>query len=117
MTPLIDVVFLILIFFLVSTTFKEEEALSLTLPTANSASKPIERKDINLELTQDRVAMDGKVVNFKELDIQLSKIEDKKRTINIKIDKDVKYERVVELFDNLSKYGLTNLLLVENRDK
>jgi biopolymer transport protein ExbD len=114
MTPLIDVVFLILIFFLVSTTFKKEEALSLTLPKANSAKESVEKKDINLELTKDKVAMDGKITDFEKLEKLLSKIDDKKRAVNIKIDREVKYERVVKLFDLLSRYGLVNILLIED---
>ncbi len=44
LTPLIDVVFLMLIFFMVSTTFEEESAVQIDLPKASS-SEQIEREE------------------------------------------------------------------------
>ena len=53
MTPLIDVVFLLLIFFLVATRFAEEErSMEMKLPTA-SESKPITMKPKDIELNID----------------------------------------------------------------
>ena len=48
LTPLIDVVFLLLIFFMVSTTFQTESEISLQLPRASeqSADVPAERVEI-----------------------------------------------------------------------
>ena len=48
LTPLIDVVFLLLIFFMVSTTFTKETHLSIDLPEANSQS--IRAKDLQIEI-------------------------------------------------------------------
>jgi biopolymer transport protein ExbD len=54
MTPLIDVVFLLLIFFLVATRFAEEEReLDLKLPTASQARPLVEKpKDIQLSIDE-----------------------------------------------------------------
>ncbi len=118
LTPLIDVVFLILIFFMVSSTFKKDElALLLTLPEAKSASLEIEKEDISIELSKDEVALKGKKVTFEVLDAFLVKVEDKKKPINVRIDKDVTYERVVELLDLLNKHGLNNLALENHKEK
>lgn len=51
MTPLIDVVFLLLIFFMVSTTFDRESEIEITLPEA--AASPVEKEDFTLEVTVD----------------------------------------------------------------
>ena len=48
LTPLIDVVFLLLIFFMVSTTFTKETYLSIDLPEASSQS--IRAKDLQIEI-------------------------------------------------------------------
>ncbi len=118
LTPLIDVIFLILIFFMVSSTFKKEElALLLTLPDAKSASLEVEKEDISIELSKDEVALKGKKVTFEVLDASLVKVEDKKKPINVRIDKDVTYERVVELLDLLNKHGLNNLALENHKEK
>ena len=49
LTPLIDIVFLLLIFFMVSTTFNRETNLEIALPEARSeAAEPLVRQDISL---------------------------------------------------------------------
>lgn len=48
-TPLIDVVFLLLIFFMVSTTFERESMIEIELPTAGGES--FEAPDLTLEIT------------------------------------------------------------------
>ena len=112
LTPLIDVVFLILIFFMVSSTFKKDElALLLTLPDASSATQEIKKEDINIELGKDEVALKGKKISFEELDASLKDVTDKLKPINVRIDKDVTYQRVVKLLDLLNKHGLNNLAL------
>ncbi len=117
LTPIIDVVFLILIFFLVSSTFKKEElALILTLPDAKSTTTQIKKEDINIELTKEEIAYKGKKSSFTKIEQELQKVTDKKKPVNIRIDKDVTYQRVVKLLDLLNKYDLNNLAL-ENHTK
>ncbi len=117
LTPLIDVVFLILIFFMVSSTFKKEElALLLTLPDANSAIVEIKKEDINIELSAIEVALKGEKVSFEELDKLFATVSDKKKPINVRIDKDVTYERVVKLLDILNRHGLNNLALESQKE-
>ncbi len=49
LTPLIDIVFLLLIFFMVSTTFNRETNLEIALPEARSeAAHPLAQQDISL---------------------------------------------------------------------
>ena len=52
LTPLIDVVFLLLIFFMVSTTFTKEARLTIQLPTADVA--PSEAPEQSIEISVDR---------------------------------------------------------------
>lgn len=51
LTPLIDVVFLLLIFFMVSTTFSRESELSIELPEATA--KPVEQEHEPIEIAID----------------------------------------------------------------
>jgi len=118
LTPLIDVVFLILIFFMVSSTFKKEElALLLTLPKANSATQEIKKEDINIELKKDELALKGKKITFEELENSFKTVRDKEKPINVRIDKDVTYKRVVKLLDLLNKHGLNNLALESKKER
>lgn len=117
LTPLIDVIFLLLIFFMVTSVFKKDElALILNLPDSASGQKTqIEKKDITIELTKEKLAYEGKEINFGYLDTALSNIEDKTKAINIRIDQDVEYKRVVQVLDTLQKYKLTNLSLITKK--
>lgn len=51
LTPLIDVVFLLLIFFMVSTTFETREALELTLPASESGA-PVSASPVTVVVTR-----------------------------------------------------------------
>ena len=51
-TPLIDIVFILLIFFIVSSVFKKEElALTLDLPNASAKELEVELKQLSVELS------------------------------------------------------------------
>jgi biopolymer transport protein ExbD len=117
MTPLVDVVFLLLIFFLVSTAFKKEElALLLNLPVSEAQAQQIQREEVNIELSETKLALKGKELSFEELDAALSEVTDKKSPVNVRIDKEVRYERIVRLFDLLKKYELNNLALISESE-
>jgi biopolymer transport protein ExbD len=117
LTPLIDVVFLILIFFLVSSTFKKDElALALNLPTTESLTQEIDKQDIAIELDKKSIALHGKQISFKELDQALEKFKEHTKPVNVRIDKEVTYDRIMRLFDLLKKHNLTNLAL-ESKQK
>jgi len=112
MTPLIDVVFILLIFFLVSSTFKKNElALDLILPKSGSAQEIIKKEELAIELSRDKVALKGAVISFSDLGEKLSKVSEKDKPVNVRINQDVEYQRVMKLFDLLKKYGLNNLAL------
>jgi len=118
LTPLIDVVFILLIFFIVSSVFKKEElALILDLPSSQAQELEIKPKEVSIEITKDKLAIYGKEIDFKDLDEKLANITDKKNTIIVRIDKNVVYERVVKVLDNLQKYDLNNLSLVTKKEE
>ncbi len=113
-TPMIDVVFLLLIFFMVSTVFKKDEmALLLNLPkTEKGESVQKEQKTIYIELSKTEIAYNGKKIQFEAIEDSLKGITTKTIPIDLRIDKDVKYDRVVNLISKLKKYELTNVSLI-----
>lgn len=116
-TPLIDVVFLLLIFFMVSTVFKKDElALLLNLPTVTEGESSSQAKEaIVLELSANELAYNGKKVPIEEIGKSFQTVSDKKTPIELRVDKDVKYERVVKILDELKKQKLNNLSLITNK--
>jgi len=118
LTPLIDVVFILIIFFIVSSTFKDEKAiLNLTLPSSQGENLKIEKQQISLELSKDALAYDGKKIDFITLQNKLENIKDKQKPIIVNIDSSVAYNRVVKLLNILQLNELNNLALVTNPKK
>ncbi len=112
-TPLVDVVFILLIFFIVSSVFKKDElALVLNLPTSSAKEIELKQKEIIIELSIDKLAIYGKELTLDELHEKLIEIEDKTRNIIFRIDKDVKYEKVVKILDAIQKNQLFNISLI-----
>jgi len=117
LTPLIDVVFLLLIFFMVSTVFKKDElALLLSLPqTSSGEQSETPQENLVIELSENELAIGGKKIEVEELDAQLKVITDKSRPVDLRIDKGVVYERIVKVLDRLKYYELTNLSLITDQ--
>lgn len=119
LTPLIDVVFLLLIFFMVSSVFKKEElALLLTLPKTDQGKGEQKVKEyITIEVSGEKIAYEGKKISIEDLTIKL-KGTDPKTLINLRVDGDVKYLRLVSVLDILQKHKLENVsLITEKKNK
>ena len=117
LTPLIDILFLLLIFFLATSVFKKSDfALNLTLPNAKYASKvKSEVKSVEILIAKDKIAISNKIISSNQLEEYLSKIKDKNLPIIAKIDKDVPYQKVAKLLDVCTKYSLVNIELIQDK--
>jgi len=115
LTPIIDVVFLLLIFFIVASEFKKNETiLNLTLPNSSSIQKVIENKALIIEISEEKLAFKAKELNSIDLKQQLVSIK-KDTAITIKIDQNVKYKKIVKLLDILNNLQLNNILLITKK--
>ncbi len=115
LTPLIDVVFLLLIFFMVSTTFTRETQLSIDLPeAAGSASQP---KEQQIEILIDesgsyRVNGQGLVDNrMRTLQAAIYKLSAGDTTLPMVItaDADAAHQYVVRAMDAAGQMGFVHL--------
>ena len=71
--PFIDVLLVVLIFLMISTTFTRYQELAITLPTANGSESQAELKQIHIAVSRDgRFAVNGKVVDRSQLSNALS---------------------------------------------
>ena len=117
-TPLIDVVFILLIFFIVSSVFKKDElALVLNLPTSSAQEIELKQKELIIELNSDKLAVYGKEISLELLDQEIAAIEDKEKNIIFRIDKEVKYEKIIEVLEILQKHQLFNISLITDTKK
>ena len=117
LTPLIDMVFLLLVFFLVTSTFKKDElALLLRLPKAEEGTgneKKVE--NLTIELSSDQVAVNGKKSSIEELPAVFEKAA-KETLINLRVDGEVKYTRLVKVLDLLQANKLENVSLITDKE-
>ncbi len=117
LTPVIDVVFILLIFFIVTSVFKKEElALMLDLPSSNAKEMQIKQEQVFIELSPTKLAIKGIEVSFESLEDNLKAIKNKENPVIVRIDKKVEYQRVVKILDLLQKYNLSNLALITNEE-
>ena len=111
LTPLIDVVFLLLIFFMVSTSFVQNQALNVDLPQANSDAQPDQDVYINVVVQQNgRYEIDGKVVtdlslvgltNTLRAIVEKTAIQSKNLPVVISADASATHQSVVRVMDCL----------------
>lgn len=112
LAPLIDVVFILLIFFMVSTTFMRESELEVTLPEASG--QPSETKPDTIIITVDergRYAVDGKVLINNQTDtlqraLQREMKKYEKPRLLIQADGAAQHEAVVTVMDVAQQLGL-----------
>ncbi|WP_428023739.1 ExbD/TolR family protein [Arcobacter sp.] len=117
LTPVIDVVFILLIFFIVTSVFKKEElALILDLPKSSAKEAEVSKDDIFIELSPTKLAIKGIEVSFESLEDNLKEIKDKTKPLIVRIDEKVEYKRVVKVLDLLQKYDLNNLALITEQE-
>ena len=118
LTPLLDVVFILIIFFMVSSTFKtQEKILNLTLPSSDGTTLEIQTKQITLELSQKDLAFNSEVIDFLSLQKKLETLQDKRKPVIVRIDSQVPYDRVVKLLNLLQLNEFHNLSLVTDEKK
>jgi len=125
LTPLIDVVFLLLIFFMVSTTFEQQSRLKIELPEASSqaSKKQADTVVIGIDAKGRFFINDRQLVNtqFKTLKMALMKTVGKNKDVPLVLKADAKtpHQAVVMAMDAAAQLGLTRLSIatLENHSK
>ncbi len=112
-TPLIDIVFLLLIFFMLSSHFVTQPGLKITLPTAVTAKLHSE-EDIIVFITEDnKLILNGKEVVLDKLRAELEIKLDKagKKTVVIKADAKVDLGLAVKVMDRAKQAKAEGLVI------
>jgi len=125
MTPMVDVAFLLLIFFMVTTVFRTPQALEINLPP---------KEDVKVDIAQSkvlevRVLSDGRAY-WRNAQDPWSKTEiktlvdvfkpwkgNKDKVVIIRIDRDAKFSNMVDVIDELDLANLTRFSLQSLEDK
>jgi len=112
LTPLVDVVFLLLIFFMVSTVFVDfRRKMDISLPTSKSSSPSETLESVKVELTVDKqIFLNGEKVKLEEFESALSKISGTKRNgAIIRADKNLPYGNVIKIMGLLQNAQILDI--------
>jgi len=121
LTPLIDVVFLLLIFFMVSTTFEKETRIEVELPKASTEAAPPNEDMVDLVIDRDgRFYVNEQEVISPEpesLKGAVNKVAAGRTDLPVKIRADGKapYQSVITAMDVLTQLGLTHMSFIATK--
>ena len=117
--PFIDVLLVVLIFLMISTTFTRYQELAITLPTANGSESQAELKQIHIAVSRDgRFAVNGKVVDRSQLSNALTQISGQSSQqesisspqVNIDADARAPHQAVMNALEAARDANLSNIV-------
>ncbi len=120
LAPMIDIVFLLLIFFIVTWQFtRSETELSVSVPTAQEGAEPERmRGEIVINILGDgTIRIEGTTVDLTQLLDKLAPIAAafENQPVRIRGDGEVEYQRIVEVIDTCQKAGIWNISFATQR--
>lgn len=110
--PLIDVVFLLLLFFMLTSSFTEPVAIDLVLPDSDTAEAQDEAPPVQVALGSDgELVLDGNPVTLEELEQGVrDKLKvDPERFIGLQSDSGASVQQMLDVVDRIRAGGGTNL--------
>lgn len=125
-TPLIDVILLLVIFFMLTTTFIGAPAIKVKLPTSSAKEISKERKEVKVTITKDgKIYADQTAggardpISLKELAKLLNKVarENRDTMVIIRADEDTTHGNVVAVMDVAKNSGLNKLAIATKPGK
>ncbi|WP_408956073.1 ExbD/TolR family protein [Natroniella sp. ANB-PHB2] len=118
--PMIDVIFFLLVFFMLFTTFRTTpEGLEVNLPQATTVTAQEEDLQVNVILAEDdQLYLDDQSVTEQGFSLELAKILERspETVFVIKADQDVKYQRIIKAMDLIREAGGYRLALAANNE-
>ncbi|HID45212.1 MAG TPA: biopolymer transporter ExbD [Chromatiaceae bacterium] len=118
LTPLMDIVFIMLIFFIVTTSFIKESGVDVNRPSANTAERK-EHGNILIAITaNDEIWMDKRPVDIRAVraNVERLKAESPEASVVIQADKDSKNGLLVQVMDQVHLAGIMNISIAAVKD-
>ena len=108
MTPLIDVVFLLLLFFMLTSTFSTFGEIELTQAASGGTEQEVQTERAFVQLGQERLTLNGQSV---DLDSLAGSVDT--GVVLVSLDEDVTAQRVVDLLARLRGRAYLSVLVLE----
>ena len=114
--PLIDMVFQLLIFFMLTSSFVMQPGIKVNLPRAVT-SEVVEYENIEVIVSGENVTyFNGKVVTTQELKNLLTQAAKRKQPVLIKADRHASLGRVVEIWDTCRDLSVTQINIATDQE-
>ena len=116
LTPLIDMVFLLLMFFLLTTQFIEEDGIGVRLPAAASCIDT-EQKRVTVVLTsQGKVYLKGQPLQKEDLAPRLRELIGPETTVILKGDKEAQLQQAVSIMEQAKLAGAARIVVATEQE-
>lgn len=118
LTPLIDMVFILLIFFLVTASFTKESGIDVDRPTAQTAVRE-EQGSIIIGVTKDgEIWLDNQNIELRAVRAHVEHLhtQNPEGTVIILADKNAKTGLTVEVLDQVRLAGVTNVSIAASNE-
>ena len=118
--PFIDVLLVVLIFLMISTTFTRYQELAITLPSASGNQAQVDNQQIHIAVSRDgRFAINGKVTDVMQLSSTLTQLAAKNNNVQINIDADAKapHQSVMTALEAARDANLSNIVFSSQTKK
>ena len=115
--PLIDVVFLLIIFFMLTSPFTSPSGIHVKLPKAITSDILKEENFIVTITGEDIIYLNGLILTIKELREELSQIARNGKPILIKADRRASMGRIVEVWDLCRELKIERINIATNQEK
>ncbi len=116
MASLADIAFLLLIFFLVTTTIDVDKGIGLTLPAKGEETEVRTKNITNLLINaQGEVLLDDEIVAIPDINriIREKLAENDKLIVSVKTDRETKYDVFIQVLDELKLANATRISIAE----
>ncbi len=110
---LVDVLFLLIVFFMVSTVLSYDKGMGVKLPETASGSGTISNKGVSVLVNREgKVFVDGSEVSIEQVGVKV-KERQKVGGVNVilKSDRDTRYQSIATVMDRLLEVGISDLSL------
>lgn len=110
MTPMLDIVFIMLIFFIVTASSVKESGINVNRPTAQSAEKDVKGNIIVAIKPSGEVWIDKQIVDLRAVRATISRLhaENPLGTVIVAADRETKTYSLVQVMDQIRLAGITN---------
>lgn len=117
LTPMLDVVFIMLIFFIVTTSFIKESGVEVERPESNAATPQAEAQVMVAITAEGAVWVDGSAVDLHRVGSEVAELVSNDGAVVIQADRDSTTGLLIEVMDRIREAGVEHVAVAASRSR